>query len=226
MSLCETERSRQGGLTDSGLDCFHGKLDGQLPPLSSYATLPSWNSPLQCAACRRDRPGPLRLSSVWALHLGSVLFFPPTATRSTQSRHGLSSCGGGVLHRMPAPETKGEGPVRAADPHGHESRCCLTLTALADGSNQCNREFPCNHCLKRGVSHLCRSKAVVLKSPREARSQDSQPRLDQPDRNHRAATDRRVCLSAGRGSAASIAQTTAPHLMGIRTTMTPAPMSM
>lgn len=29
------------------------------------------------------------------------------------------------------------------------NRVCLTWT-------QCNRQFPCNHCTKRGVAHLCR----------------------------------------------------------------------
>ncbi|KAL1841581.1 hypothetical protein VTJ49DRAFT_6891 [Mycothermus thermophilus] len=52
-----------------------------------------------------------------------------------------------------------------------------TKDALRLTRRQCNREFPCNHCLKRGVSHLCRfvSKAAAAKLSREERSQDGQP---------------------------------------------------
>ncbi|GAB1310043.1 Fungal-specific transcription factor domain-containing protein [Madurella fahalii] len=41
---------------------------------------------------------------------------------------------------------------------------------------KCNRQFPCNHCLKRGVSHLCRfiSKASPPKTSRDASSNGSQ----------------------------------------------------
>ncbi|KXX82257.1 Cutinase transcription factor 1 beta [Madurella mycetomatis] len=57
---------------------------------------------------------------------------------------------------------------------------------------KCNRQFPCNHCLKRGVSHLCRfiSKATPSKTSREASSNGSQSgsvkvsrkrNLDDPD---------------------------------------------
>ncbi|KAL2130429.1 hypothetical protein VTI74DRAFT_6401 [Chaetomium olivicolor] len=43
---------------------------------------------------------------------------------------------------------------------------------------KCNREFPCNHCLKRGVSHLCRfvTKTAGFKNLKDERAQDGQSR--------------------------------------------------
>jgi len=58
---------------------------------------------------------------------------------------------------------------------------------------KCNREFPCNHCLKRGVSHLCRfaSKPVGLK-PRDDGSNDGQQRSRKRslDNSDKGASDR------------------------------------
>lgn len=50
---------------------------------------------------------------------------------------------------------------------------------MTDISSQCNRKFPCNHCRKRGVSHLCRfvSKAPASKSAKDDRSNNGQSRL-------------------------------------------------
>ncbi|KAL2165542.1 hypothetical protein VTH06DRAFT_844 [Thermothelomyces fergusii] len=55
---------------------------------------------------------------------------------------------------------------------------------------KCDRKFPCNHCLKRGVSHLCRfeSRAGAARSPKDDRSHDGNFRtarkrsLDRSDR--------------------------------------------
>ncbi|KAK4105639.1 hypothetical protein N658DRAFT_556074 [Parathielavia hyrcaniae] len=53
----------------------------------------------------------------------------------------------------------------------------LSCSECKRRKQKCNREFPCGHCLKRGVSHRCKfeSKPVKPKAAKENHPQDGQP---------------------------------------------------
>ncbi|KAK3903044.1 hypothetical protein C8A05DRAFT_43644 [Staphylotrichum tortipilum] len=60
---------------------------------------------------------------------------------------------------------------------------------------KCNREFPCNQCLKRGVAHLCRSNGVAQKASRDGRSGNSQNQTSK--KRSRGSSDDKGAVSDG-----------------------------
>lgn len=94
---------------------------------------------------------------------------PTTAAGIHERRHGRQHRIGSVVHRVPTPQAKGEDSGRPTTPALLVLHIRLVLTL-----RQCDRKFPCSHCLKRGVSHLCVPKASALKSGKDERLNNGQ----------------------------------------------------